>query len=255
MDDVQLFDRQIEGLRHFYEVFARASPGARIVETGGVQACLTPRAPNRSVANAVVYRDPTGLETELDRLGQLYAETGVKAWTVWVPARDTHTAARLGRAGHVLDADPEAMGIELEALADLDGSDDDIVEGIDPSLVGMLNDLAYYSERGEFERALTTAPAGLHLYGAIVDGECVSCLSATDHDSDCAIFFVATLASARGRGLATRLMRRALRDARDRGCTTTTLQATRAGYPIYRRLGYRDLGAMQMWERRDGDGH
>ena len=59
-----------------------------------------------------------------------------------------------------------------------------------------------------------------------------------------------TLEAARGRGLATSLMRRALADARERGCTTTTLVATKMGHPVYARLGYRDLGRVQMWERR-----
>jgi hypothetical protein len=45
-------------------------------------------------------------------------------------------------------------------------------------------------------------------------------------------------------------MRRALVDARERGCTTTTLQATQMGQPVYSRLGYRDYGRVQMWERR-----
>ena len=44
----------------------------------------------------------------------------------------------------------------------------------------------------------------------------------------------------------------ALHDARERGATTTSLQATKMGYPLYARLGYRDLGALQMWERRKG---
>jgi hypothetical protein len=45
-------------------------------------------------------------------------------------------------------------------------------------------------------------------------------------------------------------MRLALRDARDRGCETTSLEATAAGEPVYRAIGYRALGALQMWERR-----
>jgi hypothetical protein len=41
-----------------------------------------------------------------------------------------------------------------------------------------------------------------------------------------------------------------LHDARERGCATTSLQATKLGHSIYARLGYRDVGAVQMWERR-----
>src|SRR5438270_208278 len=57
-------------------------------------------------------------------------------------------------------------------------------------------------------------------------------------------------AEALGGGLASRLLLKALADARGRGCSISTLQATRAGYPVYARLGYRDFGRVQMWERR-----
>jgi hypothetical protein len=45
-------------------------------------------------------------------------------------------------------------------------------------------------------------------------------------------------------------MQHALAEARERGCTSTSLQATARGKPLYERLGYRDIGAVQMWERR-----
>jgi GNAT superfamily N-acetyltransferase len=59
-----------------------------------------------------------------------------------------------------------------------------------------------------------------------------------DHDGDCGVYFVATLREARGRGLARRLLARALVDARDRGCLTTMLQATKMGEPVYTALVY-----------------
>jgi hypothetical protein len=51
-------------------------------------------------------------------------------------------------------------------------------------------------------------------------------------------------------GIATRLLAVALEQARGRGMTTTSLQASGKGKPVYARLGYRDLGPMTMWERR-----
>jgi len=56
--------------------------------------------------------------------------------------------------------------------------------------------------------------------------------------------------AARGRGLAAGLLHRALADARERGCRTSTTQATTMGRPVYERIGYRDLGPVHMYERR-----
>ena len=90
----------------------------------------------------------------------------------------------------------------------------------------------------------------LHPYVARHDGRPAACLGIFDHEGDAGVELVGTIPEARGRGLASRLLLKALADARDRGCTISTLQATRAGYPVYARLGYRDFGRVQMWERR-----
>ena len=42
----------------------------------------------------------------------------------------------------------------------------------------------------------------------------------------------------------------ALIDARERGLTVSSLQATKMGYPIYERLGYEPICKLEMWERR-----
>jgi predicted acetyltransferase len=64
------------------------------------------------------------------------------------------------------------------------------------------------------------------------------------------VAFSATTPEQRGRGLASGLLAQALVDARRRGLRTSTLEATKAGTPIYAGLGYRDLGVIQMWVRR-----
>ena len=74
--------------------------------------------------------------------------------------------------------------------------------------------------------------------------------AAFTNGSDCEIVFVAVLPEGRGRGISGRLMARALADAADQGLETTTLQATKLGYPVYVKLGYADHGELQMWERR-----
>jgi GNAT superfamily N-acetyltransferase len=173
----------------------------------------------------------------------------VHAWTVWVPHFDTQAAQTLRSAGHVLDADPGAMAMELSALAAPRPTDLDLEGDPDIATIARLNDASYALGGNHFERALVTAPA-LHLYVARLDGHPVCCASGHDHEGDFSVTFVATLPEARGRGLAGRLVAHALHDARERGCTTTSLQATKMGRPVYTRLGYRDLGPVQMWERR-----
>jgi hypothetical protein len=44
-------------------------------------------------------------------------------------------------------------------------------------------------------------------------------------------------------------MRHALTDARDRGCTTSSLQSSKIGLSVYSHLGYRDVCAIDTWER------
>ncbi len=65
------------------------------------------------------------------------------------------------------------------------------------------------------------------------------------------VTLVATAPEARGRGLASALLATALADAREQGLQSSSLIATRMGAPLYERLGYRAVGTIQMWERRE----
>ena len=94
-----------------------------------------------------------------------------------------------------------------------------------------LNDGAYGYEPGTWLGGIGGEPDGLHVYLARVDGQPAATVCARESDGDCAIWNVATAALARGKGLCTALMRRALFDAAGRGCATSTLQATKLGAP------------------------
>jgi GNAT superfamily N-acetyltransferase len=166
-----------------------------------------------------------------------------------VPHFDAASEALLERAGHALDADPAAMAMELESFEAPRPQDLDLEPEPTLETVARLNDLSYTFGSDDFERCLQHAPS-LHLYVARLDGRPVACATGHDHDGDFSVTFTATLPEARGRGLAARLLTHALHDARERGCTTTSLQATKMGQPVYERLGYRNLGPLRMWERR-----
>lgn len=231
---------------------SEGSEGGRTIELPGVFASLVPAVPERSVFNSVLYESPDALAAALGELARAYEEAGVQAWTVWVPEADEGAATLLRGAGHRLDAEPRAMGMEVAGVErpQMNGVDWD--RDADLETLAAINDSAYGYAPGTFARAIGGLPDGSHSYQARVDGRPVAVVAAWDCDEeeDCGIYFVATLPEARGQGLSTALMRQAVWDARERGIRTTTLQATKAGRPVYERLGYRDFGALQMWERR-----
>jgi GNAT superfamily N-acetyltransferase len=250
LEDARLFEREQSGLRAFVRLMGGCSRRARTLELDGVTAALAPAVPNRSVPNSVYYETAAQLEAALGRLEFAYDGAGVQAWTVWVPEPDREAAALLEAAGHVVDATPIAMALELDGVSPQPRESVTIDPRGDVADVARLNDAAY-GYGGDFPRALELWPWGVaHTYVTPAEGEPLSCLMTYDNDDDCVILLVATASEARGRGLASALLARALEDARARGCATSSLQATTMGRPVYERLGYRPLETLQMWERR-----
>jgi GNAT superfamily N-acetyltransferase len=74
---------------------------------------------------------------------------------------------------------------------------------------------------------------------------------AFDFDGDCGLFMVGTVPRARRHGLATALSAHAVAEARARGCTTVSLQATAMAEGVYARVGLRDLGCFDEYVPRD----
>jgi GNAT superfamily N-acetyltransferase len=240
-----LHDRMLANLTEFYRLMGEGAGG--VVARDGVLACLCPPAAHRSFYNGVVYTDGAGLRGALDDLAAAYHGAGIDAWTVWVPEEDRETAGALAAAGHRLDGEPRAMAASLDEIDVGDGA-----RGVDWRPAERLEEVAPIAGPafGDTAEVALAASAGLDDGVRFLVAEDAACVGTLDVDGDCGVYMVATRAEARGRGLATALMRQAVLEARGRGLETTSLQATAMGAPIYARLGYRDLGAIQMWERR-----
>lgn len=234
-----------------WEMITRSTEGGRALRRPGVFAAIVPLTPERSVMNSVLYSDREAMLATLEDLARAYEEAGVSAWTVWVPEADAEAAAALRRAGHVFDAEPRAMGMDLSAAEEPDLGGVEWSRDCDLLTVGRINDAAYGYEDGTLASVIAELPADqVHPYAAHVDGEPVAVMMTIDCADDTEVAWVATTEVARGRGLATALMRQSLWDARERGQRTATLQATKLGTGVYRRVGFRDFGALEMWERR-----
>lgn len=248
MEPERWLELNLRGMQAAFSSFAR-SAGAQLLDLDGVIAAVNRAVQERSVFNSVVYLAPESLAAVREELAATYADAGC-SWTVWVPEQDTGTAQMLEAAGHNLDAQPRAMGIELEGIEEPDLSGFDWTDQGDVEEMALLNDAAYGYPPGTWIKGMGHEPERLHVYLARVDGKPAATVSSRDADRDCTIWNVATADWARGRGLSTALMQKAIFDATQRGCPTSTLQATKLGAPIYRRCGYEDFGALGMWEFR-----
>jgi GNAT superfamily N-acetyltransferase len=248
-----MIERVVDGLFAFYALCGGASEGARTVDRDGLRAAIVPAAPERAVANGVVYRSTGALEDSYDEVAEAYAEIGAK-WTVWVWPGDEEAGSFLEKRGHRLDAQPVAMARDLEGVGR--PATDALLEWTaagDVAAVGPLNDRAYAFGTDSFTRALRNVPSeAVHVYVASDDGEPVGCLLMTDHDDNSDLECVAVVPEARGRGISGHLLGHALADAAERGIRTSTLVSTRLGYPVYERAGYSAFGSFEMWERADG---
>lgn len=248
--DPQLRGRAFDSVRAEVESFGSGHPDSSLIRREGLLAAVTPAAPRRSVFNSVVYEDPAVLAAELDALAETYEARGIGAWTVWVPDRDRETARLLAERGHLLDAAPRAMAIGLADLGPLPAAPPGIEAGPgEVALATALNDRAYGYDEGAFAAAVTGETA-LRWHVAYEGETPVASVGTIAFGDDCCVTGVATHPDHQGRGIATWLMVRALAEAREGGARTASLRATRAGAPIYARLGFLDLGFVEMWELR-----
>ncbi len=250
LDEKELRRRAIAGVRDEVEAFGSAAPDSSLIRREGLLAAVVPATPQRSLFNSVFYDDPEAPGREYEALAAAYEAAGVRAWTVWVPDEDRETAAMLAERGHVLDSDPRAMAIDLAALTGAPPQPSGVEPGpIEPAVAAELNDRAYGLGEDGFRAGLCGETA-IRWHGAYEDGEPVGCLGTIEVGDDCCVTGVATPPEFQRRGIAGWLLWRALAEAREAEMATASLQASKAGAPAYERLGFLDLGCLEMWELR-----
>jgi GNAT superfamily N-acetyltransferase len=247
-DDAGWFDLVLANQPPLWRVYVEAC-GGQIFEEGDIQAAIVGASPNRSFFNSVFYEDSEHLADALPRLAEVYDAASVNAWTVWIPAIDERAQTALGEAGHVLDATPRAMGFDLSDLRVPDPDPELEIRGeMDMELIRLINETAYGFPAGDFPPMAPLPDSEAYL--ASLNGETVATSLLWDRGDDVEVTLVATLPEARGRGIAGRMLGHALERERHRGRSGSTLIATKLGYPVYEKLGYRNVGGLEMWEKR-----
>jgi GNAT superfamily N-acetyltransferase len=246
MDDEQLRRAAWGSIAAFQRVIGTHAPGARLREAEQYVASAVPELPS-SLINSAVPIDGAALAPHLDEIEDFYAES--PKWGAWLDPAAANDADELQTRGLVLDSTPVLMAAALDDIAGL--SDAPAAESVEPRGVGAVNDLAYGSPQPVFARVVSTLPPdAVHTHGVRLGHEVAAVLLIADVGSDAFVTLVATLPQHRGNHLASNLLSAALTEARQRGQTTTSLQASKAGQGVYARLGYRSLGEVHLYEKR-----
>ncbi|MBJ7459653.1 MAG: GNAT family N-acetyltransferase [Thermoleophilaceae bacterium] len=236
----------------YVRAFGRV-PGSKVIEHDGGVSSVVPAIPHASLFNSTMYdRDrPETLDAALTNVEPEYTEAGVKAWGAWILDGDGPAQRIATEHGMKLDSTPRAMGAALSAI-DLTADDSAVSERWDMPAAAKLNELAYPVPQGIFEPlGGIDQPEGARCFIASSDGRAAASVVTYPNGEDCAVFWVAADPVFQGQGFAKAAMTAALKTAVDDGFKTTTLQASKAGAPLYLRLGYDDLGrSVNLWERR-----
>jgi ribosomal protein S18 acetylase RimI-like enzyme len=249
MHDGLLSVRLWEGFAALQALLGGHAGHGSVIEREGLIASVVQNAPDSPTLNAAVAIDPDQAPAHLDDLKSRYDKANVRRWGVWLDGRASLAAQALTQAGMVVTTASPGMGAHIDELGTPTKAD--TATEADLETVGRVNDLAYGNYDGRLERTLKPLPNGiLHGYRVDDDGGPAAVALALHHEQDCGISFVATIPKARRKGLASKVMRQALTQAQQQGCTTTTLQATDVGERLYRNLGYRHVCVMQLWELR-----
>jgi GNAT superfamily N-acetyltransferase len=247
-DDRGWFELVLANQPPLWALYADAF-GGELARVGDAQATVVQASPNRSFFNSVFYEDSDALVEALPRLAEIYGDASVNAWTVWIPAEDEVARAGLQEAGHLLDATPRAMGLDMAELEPPEPDPElEIRVEMDTEACRSINETAYGYPAGDFPPMQPMPDTEIYL--GDLDGQTIGTTVTWDRGDDVEITFVAVLPEARGRGVAGRILAHALERERERGKKASTLIATKLGRPVYEKLGYRDAGELQMWERR-----
>jgi ribosomal protein S18 acetylase RimI-like enzyme len=248
MDDATLRERLWLGFASLQTLLGGQAAGGEVLERPGMVASIVPIAPDSPTLNAGISLAPSVDDEILVELELRFLKAGVRRWGVWVDGGSKPVIDRLRNAGLRLTSASPGMAVALEDLR-LNGHAP--AGPTDLATVGRVNDLAYGNPDGRLERTLAPLPPNaLRAYRADHRGRPAAVALALHHDQDCGVSFVATAPNARRRGHATHVMHRVLIDAREHGCTSTSLQATELGEKLYQALGYRTVSNMQLWEHR-----
>lgn len=233
-------------------------PGGEIHDDGDLVRCSTGLG-FRSINGVVgIDLDPGTAEERIAEVRDWFAGRGVPwRWLVGPTTRPLDLGERLVRAGFELVSDGAGMAldlagfepeplpasVEIETVDDLAGLD---AWGELQRRALTLDDGRMRAWRDAHDRALS-ADVPLRDWIARLDGVPVAAAALFDSAGVAGIYNVATVPEARNRGIGRFITAAALAEGVARGHRVAVLGASEMGYPVYRRLRFREVSRLRSY--------
>jgi ribosomal protein S18 acetylase RimI-like enzyme len=249
VDDSLLLARNLRGLAALHRLMGRYA--GSVIELDGAVAAIVDTAPDYPWLNALVCEPRASFSRVLERIGEAADLDRLAIWACG--AEQSEVAAEAGFTS--LIARVPAMSMELDdwALADaIEPSEpSEPIDLVEPAEVGALSDAVYGNRARELESTLARIPARYVRACGRRDaaGVLITAAMLLDSDEDCSVQYVATRQQARRLGQAFTLLSDAIAQAQLGGCRTASLQSSEAGVGLYRRLGFRTVGHLELRRR------
>jgi GNAT superfamily N-acetyltransferase len=259
MDETVLtesLDALQDGYLSFCRLLGRES-GVTLGQEPDIAWAMTP-LPLRGFNRIIRVRlDADQADARIQEMQDRYQAAGVGP-TWWIDAHSlpADVGGRLERMGLVSETEP-AMRIESTAVPDLE-----LPAGVtlswavdpEPLRAAMRLIAAGFGMPDRLGGALADLMAPIARPGspartvvARIDDEPVAAAQGILVGEAVAIFNVATLEAARGRGIGAAVTLAILRDAIERGARFGVLESSAMGHPVYRRIGFRDVASLQVY--------
>lgn len=243
--------------QHMVATFRVLLRGPNVVNEPRFSRLITGEA--HPFGNFALVVDPTDARATQDALAPLVS-CGAPAALVMAGTTPDSIAESLLKSGFAFAGGMPAMAVDIDALAATKLPAGYEFVQVDGATQGMTWAEAF-SDGYELPR-----PAGIEfgpntpgrepvtdpnaMFFAIVkDGVMVSTSLVYLCDGLAGVYGVATLPGERGKGLGAHATAEALRRARRLGYRVGILQASEAGHPIYKRLGFADFGSLPLYVR------
>lgn len=245
-----------DNLAHYLEAIASAAPESCTVRGRGwllVDSGIASDTFNKLLLTQV----NADLDAALVATERLKA--AVRPFTVWLTpeALRSDLPERLTDAGFAPAEAEEGMALDLDRDIEVRASELDICRVSTPeAFADLAMNLAANGDPPDVQvlNYYRLAAENLLEYQALVfftgyaEGEPATTLQMCLHRNTAGLYSMSTLAAYRGRGYARAILVHALNWAREQGMTRAVLQASEDGEPVYRKLGFEDVGRYEEWQ-------